>query len=902
MKGLGLRKAVFVDHRQAVPLNYRIDARSCIQLGGGSCGRCVEVCPAGAVDFLDPGRTFSLQIGSLILAPGLSAFNPSGLTGLGYGRLANVVTSVELESFLSAAGPTAGRLIRPSDGEPARRIAWIQCVGSRDVNHAGHGYCSAVCCMSALKQASLALRRDSQTLAAIHFVDIRSHGKNFERYYRSCRELGVRFHRCLVQSLEPGDGPGEVTVTRITNQGRQAGENYDLVVLSVGLHIPDETRELARRCGVELGPDGFTATTSRRPTASSREGVFVCGAFTGPKDMAQSMVEASSAAGAAVRLLPGATAGTEPVADRSDPGSDDPPRTGVFVCHCGSNIADAVDVEALSDYAAGLPGVVSVDHHQFACSQEAQNMLRQRIAESGLNRVVAAACTPRSHEAVFRESMRAAGLNPNLLEMANIRNQVAWVHGSDHQTATAKARDLVRMAVAKASLLTARQPRTIGVEPRALVVGGGVAGMEAALRLAGNGFPVHLVEKTNQLGGAARHLHRTWRNESIQDLVNDMIQRVTDDNRIAVHLFSEVSSTTGLVGSFRSIIHRPDQVVALEHGVTIVTTGGRPLKPDEYEYGRSRRVFNALEFDKLHLVGDRRIVHGRSFVFIQCVGSREEPRMYCSRVCCTHSILAAIALKEENPDRRVYILYRDIRSYGERENLYTRARQLGVVFIKYHLEDKPRVETIDKSVRVEVTDHVLAEPMTIEADVVVLAAAIEPHPEVHNLAQILKLPVGPDGFLQEAHPKLRPVEFAAEGVFLAGLAHCPKPIEESIAQSQAAAARALTILSREWIELDTTKAEVIADRCDGCAVCVDACPFEAITVIDLPPGGQTGAEEERAGPEGRKSIEIDPTRCKGCGCCMASCPKDGVDVVGFTMGQLRAQIRACLPGPEEGGW
>jgi heterodisulfide reductase subunit A len=882
--GVGVRKAIYLKYPQAVPLKYQIDPQGCIHLQGGRCGACEKACPTGAIRFHDTCRTNSLEVGSIILAPGFRTFNPTGIRTWGYGLFPHVIRSMDLERMLSASGPTGGRLLRPGDGKKVRKIAFLQCVGSRDYNKASHGYCSSVCCMSALKEALVAKEQDKDLEVCIFFLDMRTYGKDFERTYERAKEKGIRFHRCRVHSLEPSEKNDGITFRYITDQGKQAEATFDLVVLSVGMEAHSGCRSLAERTGVELNHNGFAVTSSFAPTATSRPGIYACGTFSGPKDIPQSVVEGSAAAAAATMALMDVRYSLTRQKDFpiEEDVSVEEPRIGVFICHCGSNIAGVVDVVDVADYAAGLPSVVHVERNLFTCSQDSQDAMRRRIREKSLNRVVVVACTPRTHEPLFRETLKASGLNENLFEMANIRNQGAWVHAACPQAATAKAKDLVRMATAKAGLLEALPPVSVGVIPQALVIGGGVAGMVAALGLADQGFSVHLVEKSSQLGGNARHLSRTWKNESIPDFVEQCIHRIKDHEFISVHLKSAVTHAEGAMGHFRSTVQKHAGSTTVDHGVAIIATGGQAYKSDAYGYEHSQKVLTALEFDKLHLVGDERVRYGRNFVFIQCVGSREPKRPYCSKVCCTHSIQSAIVLKEENPARNVYILYRDIRAYGQREEIYKRARELGVVFIDYELHERPNVLIQDDEVSVVVWDHVLHEPLRIHADVVILATAIVSNPDITDLARLYKIPVDADGFVQEAHAKLRPVDFDTDGLFLAGLAHYPKPIEESVVQAQAAVARAVTVLSNGRILLDSIKARVNPTTCDGCALCVDVCPYHAITLEDVPGEGD------------RKIIAVQTARCKGCGACQSTCPKDGVEVGGFTYRQLSAQVDAAL--------
>jgi heterodisulfide reductase subunit A len=885
-EGLERRKAIFVKYAQAVPLKYQIDEINCIRLVKGKCGACEKVCPAGAIDFAQTAVDETIRVGSVVMAPGFKPYDPSGVPTWGYGVLPNVVTSLEFERFLSPSGPTEGRLVRPSDGKPVKKVAFLQCVGSRDLNKAGHGYCSGVCCMYAIKEAVVAREHDPGLDASIFFMDIRTHGKDFERYYRRAKQSGVQFNRCRVHSLEPADDPGMVNLRYITDQGKQVEADYDMVVLSVGLETPPAAIELARRSAVNLNDNMFAERSCFEPVmAKGRPGVFVSGVFAGPHDIPSSVTEASAAAAAAA--LPLANVRHTLTRKKEFPAARDVsaeiPKVGVFICHCGSNIAGVIDVAAVADYAQTLPFVDYVERNLFTCSQDTQELIKSKIQSLGLNRIVVAACTPRTHEPLFKETLKASGLGENLFEMANIRNQASWVHAHEPEAATLKAKDLVRMAVAKAALLEARPPTSVGVSKTALVVGGGLAGMTAALLLADQGFPVHLVESTPRLGGAARHLFKTWRNESVDMKIVELVGRTMSHPGVKLHFESTVVASDGFVGNFASTIQGPDGQTAIEHGVGVIAIGGQPYKPNEYEYGRSRRVFTALEFDKLHLYKDPRIVRGKNFVFIQCVGSRDDERPYCSRVCCTHSVQAAIALKKENSERNVYILYRDLRTYGQREDLFRQARELGVIFINYDMHEKPEVEAADPDkVFVTVWDHVLHQPFRIEADVVALATAIVPSDGLKDLARVFKLPVNEDGFLMEAHAKLRPVDFAADGLFLAGLAHYPKPIEETVTQAQAAVGRAMTVLSKTEIALDSIKAVVDEKHCDGCALCLDVCPYHAIRLIDLPDS------------DGKRVISVEAAKCKGCGGCQATCPKSGVNVAGFTYDQLAAQVASAL--------
>ncbi len=886
----GQRKAIYLKYPQAVPLKYQIDPVACLRLHKeGACGLCENVCDAGAINFHDTEKIHTLSVGALLLAPGFEPFSPKAAGVWGYGKYPNVITSLELEHFLSLSGSTGGELVRPSDGQPVNKIAFLQCVGSRDKNRCDNEYCSSVCCMSAIKEAVVAKRQVQGLSASIFYMDIRAHGKNFEEYYeRAKNKEGVRFVRCRVHGVEPHSSDGDLRLHFVNEEGHQIEEQYDMVVLSVGFQTPKHITKLANLAGIQLSASNFAATSDFAPVLTSKKGVFACGAFSGPKDIPQSITEGSAAAAAVSSVL--APVRGELRREKHFPEernvSLEEPRIGVFICHCGANIAGAVNVETVEHYAVTLPSVVHVERNLFSCAQDTQEILKKAILERGLNRVVIAACTPRSHELLFRETLKSAGLNEYLVEMANIRNQNAWVH-SDKKVATMKANDLIRMAVAKVALATSLYPESVPVIQKGMVVGGGIAGMTAALSLAKQGYEVYLVEKTKILGGNALNLKHTYSGEHVPMQVEKLIDSVVNNEKISIYKESQVSAVEGFVGNFKTTIKTTSRKGrTLGHGIGIIATGGSIFSPNEYGYNTLRNVVTSIEFEKLHELKETHVKRGKSFVFIQCVGSREEGRVYCSKVCCTHSVQLAIELKREDPTRNIYILYRDMRTYGEREYLYAKARELGVVFIHYELFDKPKVTEKGGRIHVEVLDHVLRRPLSIKADMVILAAAIVANREADELAKLFKVTVDGNGFFQEAHVKMRPVDFTTAGMFTAGLAHYPKPVDESVAQALAASSRAATLLSQLEISHDAIKAVVDEKLCDGCALCIDVCPFHAIELLEIP------AKTE--GGESTKTVAVNTAQCKGCGLCQGTCPKRGVYVAGFTMEQLSSQVRAAL--------
>lgn len=887
--GAGKRKAIYVQYAQAVPLKYQIDPYSCLRLETpGTCGLCEEVCDAGAINFSDSEKTGEISVGAVVLAPGLKPFNPSDSGVWGYGVFPNVITSLQFERYLSVSGPTGGRLVRPSDGRAVNKVAFLQCIGSRDENLCDNRYCSSVCCMYAIKEAMIAKEHVPGLRTSIFHMDRRAPGKESDRYMeRAVEESGVRFVRCRVNGVEKSGNSGDLRLSFVDEEGRQVEELYDMVVLSVGLQTSDHVLELAYNADIKMTGDNFAATSGFSPVQTSRAGIFACGSFTGPKNIPESVVEGSAAAAAVAGLL--APARFQLSTDVSFPEEKDvlgeSVRIGVFVCHCGSSISSVVDVLDLEKYAAILPDVVHVERNLFSCSHDSQDGIVGKIKEHNLNRVVIAACSPRTHEPLFRTTMKMAGLNEYLLEIANIRNQNSWVHGENPRIATSKAKDLVRMAVARVACSDSLAPVNVPIIQKGLVIGGGITGMTAALNMAEQGFEVHMVERTDTLGGHGLHLRQTWSGEHVPTEVTRLVDKVIWNDKIVIHKEVEVTAVEGFVGNFKSTIcGRDGSRKIIEHGIGIVAIGAELYLPNEYSYGSITRVVTSVQFDKLYKLNEIHVKEANNFVFIQCVGSREENNMYCSKVCCTHSVQTAIGLKKDNPSRNVYILYRDMRTYSQREGLYREARKLGVIFINYELHGKPEVRENGSVIDVEVWDHVLHRPLQLKADMVILAVAIRPMNDASTLADLYKIPVGGDGFFQEAHVKIRPVDLPVDGMFVAGLAHYPKPIEESVAQALAASARAVTLLSKKEVLLDAVTAIVDNEFCDGCALCVDVCPYNAITLVD----------RVADNPEVGKLIVVNKAQCKGCGVCQSSCPKRGVFITGFTMDQIGAQIKAAL--------
>ncbi|MBW2297291.1 MAG: CoB--CoM heterodisulfide reductase iron-sulfur subunit A family protein, partial [Deltaproteobacteria bacterium] len=846
----------------------------------GGCKVCAEFCGVDAIDYAMQDEIVELEVGSIILAPGFEPFDPSKFDAYNYANHPNVITSMEMERVLSASGPTEGHLVRLSDHKEPKKIAWFQCVGSRDLNRCDNSYCSSVCCMYAIKEAVIAKEHAGDDLeCTIFYMDMRTHGKDFERFYNSAQEKGVRFVRSRVHTIDPVPGSDDLAVRYVTESGELQNETFDQVVLSVGLQTNPETVALAEKLGIELTEGNFCKTEIFEPVETSQKGIYVCGAFQGPKDIPQSVIDASAAAASAGAALSSAR-NTRTLVPEVIPETNvfgERPRIGVFVCRCGINIAGVVDVPAVRDYAATLPYVEYFSDNLYSCAQDTQETMTQIIKQKNLNRVVVAACTPKTHEPLFQETLINAGLNKYLFEMCNIRNQDSWVHKNNPELATEKAKDLVRMAVSKVALMQPLEEAELQVNQTAMVIGGGIAGMSAASTLAQQGYETHIVEKSDALGGQALNLFKTISGDDVQEKLSHLIADIDQNENIHIHLNTALKNVEGFVGSFKATLAADGEENELEHGVAVVATGASALKPEEYHYGDDPRILTSLELDRKFMDKDPSLKAMNSAVFIQCVGSREPDRPYCSRVCCTHAIDNALELKKINPEMSVYILYRDIRTYGEREYLYREAREHGIIFIRYSLENKPVVNLDDGDITIMVTDHVLGRPLEIVADLVTLASAVVPNKD-EALARFFKVPLNDDGFFVEKHAKLGPSEFATDGVFLCGLAHYPKPIDESVVQGRAAASRAVTLLARETIHTSGTIAETVPINCSSCEVCISICPYSAPSFIE-------------EGPFAGKA-QINPVLCKGCGLCVASCRSGAIKLKGFDNDQIFAQIFA----------
>ena len=835
------------------------EAERCLACGICSeCLQCVEACSADAIFHDMKPEEVTIEAGALILTPGVDPFDAALRGEYGYGVHRNVITSLEFERVLSASGPYQGHILRPSDLKEPKRVAWIQCVGSRDVQ-SGNDYCSGVCCMYAIKEAIMAVDHVPGLEATIFYNDIRAHGKGFETYYESSKsQYGVAYKRGIISSIKERQQTKNLLLTFVSEDGKVVQEEFDLVVLSVGLRPSGTTPQLAESLDLELDRFGFCRTDGLTPGRTTRDGVFVAGAFSAPMDIPETVMMASASAAMVGEALAEAR-GTR-IREKEYPEERDitgeEPRIGVFVCRCGTNIARVVGVPDVVEYAASLPNVVHAEENLYTCSTDTQTKIHETILEHNLNRVVVASCTPRTHEPLFQETLRDAGLNRHLFEMANIRDQCSWVHFNQPEEATFKAKDLVRMAVARAATLQPLDDILLDVDQRAIVLGAGVTGMTAALSLADQGFEVSLVERESKPGGIAREIRHTLQGDDPRALVRDLVARIDEHDLVNLHTGAEVEDFSGHVGAFKATLRRGERIIEIGGGAVIVATGGAAYQPTEYGYPENDRILTQMELEE-NLEKPDFAAGLEEVVMIQCVGSRDDEHPYCSRICCQEAVKNALAIIESNPAARIYVLFRDIRTYGLDEVYYQRAREAGVVFIRFDSESPPEVKT-SEGLEVRVIDQTLDRTVLLKPDVIALSAGVRPHPEADSVSKALKVPVTADGFFLEAHVKLRPLDFGSDGIFLAGLAHAPKTIAESISQAKGAAARAATIISRPTMFRSAVVSEVDSARCAGCLTCVRMCPY------DVPVIGEDGV------------AFIEPASCQGCGLCASVCPRKAI--------------------------
>jgi len=873
---LAPQKAIYAPPPRAVPNAYVIDMTACIR-----CGKCVAACPTQAINLDEQATEQTLDVGAVILSPGFSPFDARRKGEFGFGVFSNVVTSIQFERMVSPPGSTKGKLVRPSDGKTPKRIAFIQCVGSRDQT-VGREYCSSICCMYTAKQARAALESQPDAEITVFTMDIRTFGKGYERYWESVRQEGIRFRRAMVSKAKQHPKTGHVALNYVSEGGEPKEEEFDLVVLAIGLEPSESARKLAERIGLGVNAYGFGEAGEFAPVASARPGVFVAGCYLEPKDIPDTVAEAAAAAAHAAQTA-SQPAPARPVVP-SGQVAESEPAIGVFICTCNGTIGQAMDVAALAEYAASLPHVVAVGRAEDCCSEQGIANLGEWIRTTGSNRLVFAGCSPRTCQTELARALAQAGLNDAFLQRANLREGCAWVHGHSPALATEKAKDLVAMAAARAVHANPVRIQTTDVDDGALVIGGGLAGMTAALTLANLGHPVTLVERENRLGGQLHNVGFTVETPDPQTRAEHLAAQVSHHDRITVHLGATLASFSGVGGRFRAEIQTAaGERVPVSAGAVIVATGGHEAQVREYLYGEDTRVLLQGDLSRALSGGEETLAQSpfasaRNLVMIQCAGSRDENRPYCSRICCTQAVKNAIRLKELKPEANIFILYRDIRTFGMHELLYRQARDKGVVFIRYELPDKPKVEPAADGLGVRVTDATLNETVLLQADAVVLSTGIAPNANA-ELAQLLGVPLDSDGFFQEQHPKMRPLNFMKPGMYLCGLAHGPHFIRETIAQAQGAAMRAAAYLAEKQRASKMTRVGVNKRLCSFCGLCVSACPYGA-RVMDY---------EERV-------ARVLDELCQGCGICAVTCPNKATQQYTFEHKAVLAEVDAAALG------
>ncbi|MFW9914346.1 MAG: FAD-dependent oxidoreductase [Candidatus Thorarchaeota archaeon] len=884
------RKNISIPFPQAVPKVAYLNGETCRYIQEGKCGVCKKVCGPGAIDYDQKDEEGEVNVGAVIVASGFDPFDVKKIDRLHFGEFPNVFTTLQFERLLNASGPTQGEIIRRSDGKHPKRIAFLQCIGSRDLS-IGKSYCSAVCCMHSVKEAIMAKEHDPELEAYIFYMDIRAFGKGFDEFYkRAIDEFGVHFINSKIYEIQENPETNNLLLKYENFRGTPGitTVEMDMVILSTGIDPVSETAFLQESLNLALDPNGFIETAPTAPTETNIPGVYVCGVASGPKDIPDTVAQASGAAAKAAILLKDVR-GTEieeiklPPPLKVDP--TDEARVGVLICHCGHNIASVIDCAEVAEYAKTFPNVVFSTDPMYACSADAQEVIKEAIKEHNLNRVIVASCTPRTHEPLFRSTLREVGLNEFLFDLVNLREHCSWVHPDEPEKANIKAKDLVRGAIARACHLEPLFKEKIPIIQKAVVIGGGCAGMTSALDLSRGGYPVYLIEKEAQLGGELLKPLELHNGLKGKDIVENLEKQVRDDPNITVFTNAELENLSGTVGNFKGIVNGQE----IEFGAAILASGAESFIPNGYyRYGENPNVMTQEELEERFDELDPQSI--TDFVMIQCVGSREDepPRTYCSRICCTVAIHNSIRIKKRNPNANVYILYKDIRTYGNLEELYLQSRQLGVIFIPYTDEQKP---VVHPDGTVEVFDVSLGEFFQICPDLIVLSTPLIPKPN-KELSQQFKVPRGADGFFLEAHVKLQPLDFATDGVFLAGTAHFPKFCHESIYQASGAASRVMELLSKGFLLSEGAIAEVSQEICRGCGRCADICPFKAISL------------EEKTIVLETQTIQtvkafVNAGSCKGCGTCVVSCPVSAITIHHFPDKTIEAQFDAVLLKDEQ---
>jgi heterodisulfide reductase subunit A len=871
---IGMRKAAYIPFAQAAPLIYTIDKDHCID-----CGLCDLACEPDAIRHAQEPEEVDLDVGALIVSTGYSQFDPSDILEYGFGEYPNVITNLQFERMLSASGPTSGHVIRPSDGAEPSNIAFIQCVGSRDQSR--NPYCSKICCMASTKEAIVAKEHSPELDCHIFYIDLRAFGKGYQEYInKAISEHGVKYTRGRVARIYQNEETKNLKLlVENTEEGKRLEKEFDMVILASALIPSPSSGELAQTLGLEVSPYGFYENSEVSPFDTSREGVFVTGTCISPKDIPDTIAEASGSAARCEAFLSdsrGTLVEVKELPPEKDVEGD--PRVGVFICHCGINIASVVDVEKVAAEIGKEENVVHSTDVMYACSNTNLGEIKDAIEEHDLNRVVVASCTPRMHEPTFRNTCQEASLNPYLFQMANIREHCSWVHSKEPEVATGKAKELVKMAVAKSRLLTPEAKGRMDIKGKVLIIGGGVSGMTAALESSRQGFETVIVEKEDSLGGYFNSAF--WvssKGREASTLIEPLISQIESDPNVTVKLNSTLKEIEGFTGNFTATVQESGGEEKITVGSVIVATGSQEKQPDSYYFGKNQRVLTQNGLEKKLREGSKRF---GTTVMIQCVEARDENYTSCSRTCCVDAIKNAIALKQLDPSNRVIILYKDLMSFGMYEDVYRDSQiKYGVEYMRYGGE-RPVVNEFGDSLVVRFYDALIGSEIEISADHLILSTPQIPSEGYEELQKVLRVPLNNLGFFLEAHMKLRPLDFTSSGIFLCGNCHSPKELPLAIAQALGAASRACSLLSKGYIETEATTSIVNEELCIGCGRCVEVCPFSAISLVE--------------NDKGEPRSSINTAMCKGCGLCAAVCPNKAITPRFFATEQILAMIDAAL--------
>jgi heterodisulfide reductase subunit A len=898
---LGKRKSAYIPFPQAVPPVYLIDPELCLKINKGVCGVCAKVCQAEAIDFEQKPKEIELKVGAIVVATGFDMPAEKLTSRWGY-KYDNVVSALEYERILCASGPFGGHVMRPSDQKEPEKIAFIQCAGSRDL-HEGVPYCSTVCCMYTAKESIITKEHSEKSQCYVFRHDIRAYGKNFYEFtQRAQKEYGVKYFQTKISKIEEDTKNNDLI---IHYENLKTGEFNDfqanLVVLATPLVPSNGTKILSNVLGIELDEyEFFREKDYFNKSKSTKDGIYLCGFCQGPMDIPETVADASGVAGQVAAFLNSVKFDHIKEKQLEVPELDikdtDESRIGVLICHCGINIGKYVHVPLLAEYVRTLPNVVHCEDNLYSCSSDSQTRIKELITNHKLNRFIVASCTPRTHEALFQVTCQEAGLNKYLFEMVNIRDQCSWVHMDDAEAATKKAKDLIRMAVAKSRLLKPLKEELLKITPTALIIGGGIAGMSAALNIANQGFKTFIVEKESILGGNLNYLNVLYPIEqNASDFLNQTIDLVEKNKNIQVFLSAKINNVIGYVGNYVVTIADSDNKTQdLSIGTIIVATGGKEYKPKGlFHYNdQNKNVITQLELEQiLKEKGKSWLTNINRITTVLCANARQlEGITYCSNICCGNSIKNISLLKKLKPELEIIVLYRDLQMAKKKYEEYYRERRKDAIFLRYDLDNLPIIKQINKNpekYNIKFYDTNLQDFLDFETDLIILSTPIIPTDNLEELAKMLKVPLDRNGFFLEAHVKLRPLDFATDGIFLCGCAQWPKNVQDSISQANGAAARASRFLSAKEITTSGIVAEVDPISCIGCGKCESVCPYNAIDILE------SVKDFEDISLNVKKSF-INSALCKGCGTCAATCPNGAISIKQYDFDQITAMIESYL--------